>query len=134
MSNTSRIEIKKFNRQNFELWKLKMEDLLVDREQWIVVKPRTKPTGTSNEDWKKTFMKLFLVNYSCFSYSSTNSTSLCIYRCMNNTDSMGGIKYHEHDNVNTTFSFTTTIHNCLRLCQLTICTLTFRRSNPSTTR
>ena len=43
MSNTSIIKIGKFNGQNFELWKLKMEDLLVDREQWVVVKPRTKP-------------------------------------------------------------------------------------------
>ena len=30
MSNTSRIEIKKNNDKNFGLWKLKMEDLLVD--------------------------------------------------------------------------------------------------------
>ena len=50
---TSRIEIKKFNGQNFELWKLKMEDLLVDREQWIAVDPGTKPTATSQEYWDK---------------------------------------------------------------------------------
>ena len=30
-----------------------MEDLLVDREQWVIVEPRTKPIGTSNEDWMK---------------------------------------------------------------------------------
>ena len=30
MSNKSRIEIEKFNGKNFELWKLKMEVLLVD--------------------------------------------------------------------------------------------------------
>ena len=47
MVSSSRIEIDKFNSQNFELWKLKMEDLLVDREQWIVVDLGTKPTGTS---------------------------------------------------------------------------------------
>lgn len=51
MSKTSRIEIKKFNGQKFELWKLKMEDLLVDQEQWVVVEPRTKPTGMPNEYW-----------------------------------------------------------------------------------
>jgi hypothetical protein len=34
MASSSRIEIEKFNGQNFELWKLKIEDLLVDREQW----------------------------------------------------------------------------------------------------
>jgi hypothetical protein len=32
MGSNSRIEIEKFNGQNFELWKLKMEDLLVDKE------------------------------------------------------------------------------------------------------
>jgi hypothetical protein len=36
----------RFNGKNFELWKLKMEDLLVDKEQWIVVDPGTQPTGT----------------------------------------------------------------------------------------
>ena len=50
MSKTSRIKIKKFNGQIFELWKIKMEDIFVDREQWVVVKPRTKLIGTSNED------------------------------------------------------------------------------------
>jgi len=32
MEISSRIEIEKFNGQNFELWKLKIEDLLVYRE------------------------------------------------------------------------------------------------------
>ena len=30
-----------------------MEDLLVDKDQWIVVDPGTKPTGVSDEEWKK---------------------------------------------------------------------------------
>jgi len=30
-----------------------MEDLLVDKDQWIVVDPGTTPTGTSIDDWKK---------------------------------------------------------------------------------
>jgi hypothetical protein len=46
MASSSRIEIEKFNGKKFELWKLNMEDLLVDKEQWIVVDPRTQPTGT----------------------------------------------------------------------------------------
>jgi hypothetical protein len=37
MEISSRIKIEKFNGKIFELWKLKMEDLLVDKEQWIVV-------------------------------------------------------------------------------------------------
>jgi hypothetical protein len=30
-----------------------MEDLLVDRDQWITVDPGTAPTGNSTDDWKK---------------------------------------------------------------------------------
>ena len=53
MASTSRIEIEKFNGQSFELWKLKMEDLLVDWEQWIVVDLGTKPVAMSQDDWDK---------------------------------------------------------------------------------
>ena len=53
MASSSRIEIEKINGQSFELWKLKMEDLLVDQEQWVAVDPSTKPTSMSKENWKK---------------------------------------------------------------------------------
>jgi hypothetical protein len=53
MASNSKIEIKKFNEKSFELWNLKMEDLLVDIYQWIVVDPSTAPTGTSTDVWKK---------------------------------------------------------------------------------
>jgi hypothetical protein len=46
MASSSRIEIERFNSKKFELWKLKMEDLLVYKEQWIAVDPSTQPTGT----------------------------------------------------------------------------------------
>ena len=46
------MEIENFNRQSFELWKLNMEYLLVDEDQWIVVDPGTVPTVTSTDDWK----------------------------------------------------------------------------------
>eukprot|EP00253_Pinus_taeda_P005309 PITA_05309 len=36
MASSGNIEIKKFNGQSFELWKLNMEDLLVDKDQWIM--------------------------------------------------------------------------------------------------
>jgi hypothetical protein len=52
MASNSKMEIEKFNGKSFELWKLKMEDLLVDRDQWIMVDPGTTPTGTSADDWK----------------------------------------------------------------------------------
>ena len=53
MASNGKIEIEKFNGQSFELWKLNMEDLLVDKDQWIVVDLGTKPTGVSDEEWKK---------------------------------------------------------------------------------
>ena len=53
MASSSKIKIKKFNGKSFELWNLKMEDLLVDRDQWIMKDPGTSPTGTSTDDWKK---------------------------------------------------------------------------------
>jgi len=53
MVSSGKIEIEKFNGQSFELWKLKMEDLLVDKDQWITVDPGTKRMRVSNEEWKK---------------------------------------------------------------------------------
>jgi hypothetical protein len=53
MASNSKMEIEKFNGKIFELWKLKMEGRLVDKDQWIVVDPGTAPTGTSADDWKK---------------------------------------------------------------------------------
>jgi hypothetical protein len=44
MARNSKIEIDKFNGKIFELWKLKMEDLLVDRDQWITMDPGTTST------------------------------------------------------------------------------------------
>jgi hypothetical protein len=46
MASSSRIEIRKFNGKNLELWKIKMEELLVDKEQWIAMDPSTQATGT----------------------------------------------------------------------------------------
>jgi hypothetical protein len=37
----------------FELWKLKMKDLLVDREQWTTIYPGTQPTCMSMEEWER---------------------------------------------------------------------------------
>jgi hypothetical protein len=53
MASNLKMEIEKFNGKIFELWKLKMEDLLVDRDQWIAVDLGMEPTGTSADDWKK---------------------------------------------------------------------------------
>ena len=53
MESSGKIEIEKFNGQSSELWKLKMDDLLVDKDQWIVIDLGTKPMGVSDEEWKK---------------------------------------------------------------------------------
>ena len=57
MASNLKIEIEKFNGKSFELWKLKMEDLWVDRDQWITVDPGTARTRTSTDDWKKLDLK-----------------------------------------------------------------------------
>jgi hypothetical protein len=44
---------RKFNGQSFEIWKLKIEYLLVDREQWAIVFSGTMLTGMSMEEWEK---------------------------------------------------------------------------------
>jgi hypothetical protein len=49
MESSSRIEIEKFNDQNFELWKIKIEDILVDREQWEEMCLGTIMIGMSRE-------------------------------------------------------------------------------------
>jgi hypothetical protein len=53
MESSSRIEIEKFNGLNFVLWNIKMEDLFLDREQWIVVDPRTISMRRLKEHWEK---------------------------------------------------------------------------------
>jgi hypothetical protein len=52
MTRNSKIEIEKFNGKSFELLKLKMEDLLVDKDQWIAVDLGTTPIRTSTKYWK----------------------------------------------------------------------------------
>ena len=47
MASNGKIEIEKLNGQIFELWKLKMEDLLVDKYQWITIDPGNKLTTMS---------------------------------------------------------------------------------------
>jgi hypothetical protein len=94
VSISSRIMIEKFNGKKFELWKLKMEDLLVDKEQWIDVDPgtlltstqltgtqttgtqptsvqttSTPPTGMSKEDWEKLDRRARSTIRLCLAYS-----------------------------------------------------------------
>ena len=50
MASSLKMEIEKFNGQSFELWKLKMEDMLEDKDQWIVVDSGTAPTRNLADD------------------------------------------------------------------------------------
>ena len=82
MASSSGVEIEKFNKQNFELWKLKMEDLLVDKEQWAIVDPGTKPTCLLTEDWEKLDRKamstilLCLLDLALLNVSEEDSTKM----------------------------------------------------------
>ena len=69
MVRSFRVDIKKFNGHNFVLWKLKMEDILVDKEEWVVVDPDTKPTIMSSEDWDKLDRKVRITIRLCLSDS-----------------------------------------------------------------
>ena len=69
MESNGKIEINKFNGQSFELWKLRMKDLLVDKYQWIAVYPGTKPTTMLVEEWEKLDRKAKSIIHLCISYS-----------------------------------------------------------------
>jgi hypothetical protein len=44
MVRSSRIDIERFNGNNFEIWNLKMEDIITDREKWTTIYLATQPT------------------------------------------------------------------------------------------
>jgi hypothetical protein len=67
MERSLKIEIRKFNGQMFELWKLNMEDILVDRYRWFTTDPGTAPTGTSAKEWKKLDQKAKSIIRLCLS-------------------------------------------------------------------
>ena len=62
------MEIDNLNGQIFELWKLEMEVLLVDKEQWVVVDPSTKPIAVSKKYWNKFDRKVRSTIFLCLSY------------------------------------------------------------------
>jgi hypothetical protein len=83
MESNSRIEIEKFNIRNFEFWKLEIEDLLVDQEQWKIVCPGTMPTSMSIEKWEKleritrSTIQLCLADSVLLNVSGEDSTKNC---------------------------------------------------------
>jgi hypothetical protein len=86
MGSSSRIEIENFNGQNFELWKLKMEYLLVDKEQWTMVYLGTQSTGMSTEEWEKleirarSMIQICLVDSALLNVSGENSDKKLWYK------------------------------------------------------
>jgi hypothetical protein len=46
MVSNYRIDIEKFNEKKIDLQKIKTEDLLVEKEQWVIVDPGTQPNDT----------------------------------------------------------------------------------------
>eukprot|EP00253_Pinus_taeda_P006642 PITA_06642 len=62
MASSGKIEVEKFNGQSFELWKLKMDDLLVDKDQWIVVDPREAMTKALWDKLGTLYQSKYLVN------------------------------------------------------------------------
>ena len=50
MVRNGKIEIDKVNGHSFDLWKLKMEDMQVDKDEWIAIEMGTNPTIISTED------------------------------------------------------------------------------------
>ena len=50
-SSYGRMEAEKFNGTNFELWKLKMEDMLEDHDLWEVTSSATRLETIAQADW-----------------------------------------------------------------------------------
>jgi hypothetical protein len=72
--------MEKFNGTNFELWKLKMEDLLIDRDLWVAVSG-TKPIGMKDEEWVvlerkvRSLIRLCLVDLVLLNVSEEKTTT-----------------------------------------------------------
>jgi len=52
-SSSSSLDIKTFNGMCYELWKLKMEDLLKERDQWLAATKEKKPNTINHDEWDK---------------------------------------------------------------------------------
>ena len=67
-SSYEKMGVEKFNGSNFELWKLKMEDMLEDCNLWEVASLPVRPATMSQVDWDlkdqkaKDLITLYLAN------------------------------------------------------------------------
>ena len=68
-SSYEKMGVDQFNGSNFELWKLKMEDMLKDRDLWEVASLPMRPAAMSQADWDlkdqkaKGLIRLYLANF-----------------------------------------------------------------------
>lgn len=68
----TKFEIEKFDGSNFNLWKMKVEDLLVQNDQALALKIASDPTNITDEEWAKLDNKaistvhLYLVDFFLF--------------------------------------------------------------------
>jgi hypothetical protein len=69
MESSSKIEIERFNGQNWELWKIKIEDILIYQEQWTSICLGTQLIGMSMEEWEKLERKERKTIRLCLPYS-----------------------------------------------------------------
>lgn len=51
-SSYEKMEVEKFNGSNFELWKVKMKDLLEDHDLWEAASLIVRPATISQVDWE----------------------------------------------------------------------------------
>ena len=52
MAKDGKFRVKKFNSQNFSLWKMQMEDYLYQKDLYLPLRRKTKmPTGMTDEEW-----------------------------------------------------------------------------------
>eukprot|EP00253_Pinus_taeda_P002654 PITA_02654 len=87
MASGGKTEIKKFNGQIFEFWKLDIEDLLVDKDQWIVVDPGEATTKALWDKLGTLYQSKSLVN------------KLFLWKKMYNLRMKDGYSVTEHLNV-----------------------------------
>ena len=49
MADEGKMRVDRFNGQNFQLWKMKMEDYLYQKDLWKLLEGKTKNQGTMSE-------------------------------------------------------------------------------------
>jgi hypothetical protein len=69
IASTSHLDIENFNDTRYELWKLKMEEFLEERNQWLAIKKDKKPDDVSQVEWDRLDKKAWGTSWLCLSDS-----------------------------------------------------------------